>query len=64
MDVACEECGNDGFTIARTTWESEELQRDEEAGEVTPTTTTVYATVLACDDCGTEFVLNRIEGHI
>jgi ribosomal protein S27E len=63
MDVTCEECGHDGFTIGRSLWESEEVTYDDD-GEQTETTTNVYATVLTCDDCGTEYVLNRSAGHL
>jgi hypothetical protein len=59
MDVTCDECGHDGYTITRDTWDSAELARQH--GEVTETTTNVYATVLICDDCGTKYVLNRTE---
>jgi ribosomal protein S27E len=62
MELTCEDCGHDGFTIGRRVWESEELEHD--GGEVTETTTGVYATVVTCDDCGTEYVLSRSEGHI
>jgi ribosomal protein S27E len=59
MDVTCEECGHDGFTIGRDAWDSAELTR--EGGATTETTTNVYATVLECEDCGTQYVLNRTE---
>lgn len=62
MHINCEECGGTNFTIGRSTWDSAEMQVDESTGEVSERTTNVYATVLSCNGCGTEYVVNRIEG--